>query len=138
MKVSCLCRFRNTPYLKWSLLKCPCSGLSKLANILYFFIILANNSASSKNKNIKCLPTLTGHYTGILKAIILSRGCFGNGMDRRLSWNNFFLHFDVFSYPKKGGKLGHFAIFWKKWAKIGLKMALFCHFCYFFYPNIKI
>jgi len=89
-------------------------------------------------KKYKCLPTLTGHYTGILKAITLSRGCFGNGMARRLSWNIFFLQFDVFSYPKKGGKLGYFAIFWKKWAKIGLKMALFCHFCYFLYPNIKI
>ena len=126
--------FPKHPLLKMITFKMPVQWPVKVGKHFVFFIILGNNSASSKNKNIKCLPTLTGHYTGILKVIILSRGCFRNGMDRRLSWNNFFYILTYFHTLKKMGNWCILPFFGKK-GQNRPKNGTFLSFLLFFLPK---
>ena len=95
-QISCPCRLRNTPYLKWLLSKSLSGGLSKFSYIWHFLNFEQRLTTLLKiPKKIKCMQTLTGRHSSFKKTIILSRGCFRNGMNRRFAW---YISFPLYTY----------------------------------------
>ena len=88
--------FPKQPLIKMIAFKKPVLWPVKVYIHLTFFNFEQRLTALLKiQKKIKCMQTLTGRHSSFKKAIILTRGCFENGMDRRFAW---YISFPLYTY----------------------------------------